>query len=80
MTERAHDWVKISGLAEWFGDSVTTLRRKLPGLYAEGFPHPTVVINKWYLPACEEWAKTRTAPAPTDNDPLMEALDGHRPH
>ena len=74
------NWVKIGGLAEWFGDSVSTLRRKLPSLYAEGFPNPTLGIDKWYLPACEEWAKGRSSAAETHDDPLMRALDGHHTH
>ena len=51
MTSDARDWVKISGLAEWFGVSVPTMRRKLPGLYAEGFPRLVAVVDRWYLPA-----------------------------
>ncbi len=74
------NWVKIGGLSEWFGDSVSTLRRKLPSLYAEGFPNPTPGIDKWYLPACEEWAKGRSSAAELHDDPLMRALDGQRPH
>ncbi len=74
------DWVKIVGLAKWFGDSVPTLRRKLPSLYAEGFPNPITGINKWYLPACKEWAKGRSSAAELHDDPLMRALDGHRSH
>ena len=73
-------WVKIGGLAEWFGDSVSTLRRKLPSLYAEDFPNPVTGIEKWYLPACEEWAKGRSSSAELHDDPLMRALDGQRPH
>ena len=77
------NWVKIGGLAEWFDDSVSTTRRKLPELYAEGFPEPA--LGKWYIPACDEWAKARAAPvniaAPRQmNDPLMEALNGQRQH
>ena len=83
MTDRAPEWVKFGGLAEWFGESVSTTRRKLPGLYAEGFPQP--VLGKWYLSACDEWAKSHAAPsivsAPKQlDDPLMEAFDDQRQH
>ena len=80
MTDRASDWVKLKGLAEWFGESVSTVRRKLPALYAEGFPHP--VLGKWYLPACDDWARnpSQTHDRFLPNDPLMEALDGQRQH
>ena len=78
--ENMPDWVKISGLAEWFGVSVSTTRRKLPALYAEGFPQP--VLGKWYLPACDDWARnpSQTADGLLSNDPLMEALNGQRQH
>ncbi len=80
---RAHntmpDWVKLDGLADWFSCSVPTLRRKLPGLYAEGFPRPCAAIDKWYLPGCKEWAANSTGREPRfADDPLMEALDGSR--
>ncbi len=80
MTDRC-DWRKISGLAEWFDESVSTTRRKLPALYAEGFPQP--VLGKWYLPACDDWARNPTANgtlATQLDDPLMRALDGQRQH
>ena len=73
------NWVKLKGLAEWFGESQSTTRRKLPTLYAGGFPKP--VRFKWYLPACDDWAKSqattgnRAAPNGLD-DPLMEAFNG----
>ena len=75
------DWVKLDGLADWFGASVPTMRRKLPGLYAEGFPRPCAVIGKWYLPACRDWAAGASGTLPrVADDPLMRAYDGHRPH
>ncbi len=80
--ENMPDWVKISGLAEWFGVSVSTTRRKLPALYAAGFPQP--VLNRWYLPACDDWARNPVAVNGKStshlDDPLMEALDGQRQH
>ena len=81
MTDRASDWVKISGLAEWFGESKSTTYRKLTDLYAEGFPMP--VLGKWYLPACVDWARKPMPPAASTSpieDPLMEALNGERQH
>ena len=82
MSDRASDWVKIKGLAKWFGESGSTVRRKLPKLYAAGFPQP--VLNRWYLPACDDWARNPTAAnvpsAAHMDDPLMEALDGQRQH
>ena len=50
------DWAALDGLAAWFDCSVATMRRKLPELYAMGFPRPNPVINKWYLPECKKWA------------------------
>ena len=72
MTE---EWASLEGLASWRGESKATVRRKLPGLYAIGFPQP--VMGKWYLPACREWATgaTQLNTAQAD-DPLLEALDG----
>ncbi len=80
MTEQAStvDWVKLDGLAEWFNCSTKTMRRKLPELYALGFPHPNPVLDKWYLPKCKEWASTESAIPTPATDPLMRALDGHR--
>ena len=78
MMRPVSDWVKLKGLAEWFDESESTTRRKLPALYAEGFPQP--VLGKWYLPACDDWARRpATATAPAD-DPLMEALHGQSHH
>jgi len=73
MTEQAStvDWVKLDGLAEWFNCSTKTMRRKLPELYASGFPHPNPVLDKWYLPRCKAWAcKESSIPTPA-TDPLM---------
>ncbi len=81
MTDAASDWVNIRGLADWFDSSVATVRRRLPGMYAEGFPRPVPGVEKWYLPTCREWARSRAAPsAASMDDPLMRALDGERPH
>ena len=76
-TRAAAEWVKLDGLAEWFGGSVPTMRRKLPELYSEGFPLPCAAVGKWYLPACREWALARqqSGQFATGGDPLMEALD-----
>ena len=80
MRDSISDWVNMDGLAKWFDHSITTMRRKLPGLYAEGFPCPVAAINKWYLPACEDWAKARTTAPASKDDPLMRALDDHHTH
>lgn len=77
MTERANDeWADLTGLAAWFGFSKPTLRRKLPSLYAEGFPRPSAA-GKWYLPRCRNWANGE-GNLVMSSDPLMEALDGNR--
>ena len=75
------DWVALDGLAAWYDCSPAPMRRKLPELYAHGFPQPCAVMKKWYLPRCRDWAAD--APGETASaadDPLLEALDGHRAH
>jgi hypothetical protein len=80
LTEQAStvDWVKLDGLADWFDCSTKTMRRKLPELYAQGFPHPNPALDKWYLPRCKEWAREESFTPTPKTDPLMRALDGHR--
>ena len=79
-TSGTSDWVKVDGLAEWFGCSPKTMRRKLPSLYALGFPHPNPAIGKWYVPACKNWAgESSTIPTPK-SDPFVRALDDIRRH
>ena len=73
----ATEWADIGVLAKWFDSTPRTVRRKLPALYAAGFPQPNPAVGKWYLPACRKWAETEVV---ADDDPLMRALDDCRRH
>ncbi len=78
MTDPAYtEWVSVVGLALWLDCTPRTVRRKLPELYAAGFPQPNAAIGKWYLPACRKWAEAEIVPG---DDPLMRALDDSRQH
>lgn len=76
------DWANIRGLAEWFGFSVPTMRRKLPELYTLGFPKKCNVVAKWYLPACRDWATKldNLEQTTTTADPFMDALNDSGRH
>ena len=77
--ELAADWDTLGGLAKWLGVTPKTVKKKLPAMYAAGFPHPNPATGKWYRPGSKKWAENGAAPI--EDDPLMRRLeDGFGPH